>query len=405
MAEEQVVTLEAPVTTPQADPFGASWTEAPTEVKLENPATPTPTPVTEPPVVTPTVTTTTNDKEEVLDIKDWLKREFEIDDVAVLKAERDELKKFKEAPPTPAEIKFADDQSKIIHELLREGKKKEVRQFLETQERLETYTTAEVNDDTAPDIIKLGMQLKYKDLSPKEIEYKFNKEFGLPKEPTMLDGELEDEFNQRKSEWQDKVNDIRMNRNIEAKLTKPELDKLKSQIVLPELSKPVPQIEQPTQESLEAAKRDREAFLNKLESDYVKFDGYTTTVKDESVELPISFKTSDEAKVAIKERFKAGFDINGFLDGRWSDANGQQKVEQIISDIFILENLDKVLSGVANKAAADRLAEHIKAGKNISLTNSKTSQQTFDPTQSGQQKVSPFSQGAWSEKPPALINN
>ena len=404
MADEQVVTLEAPVTTPQADPFGASWTETPTEVKLENPAAVTPPPVPEPPAVTPTVTTTPNDNEEILDPKDWLKRELEVEDIEVLRAERAEYKKLKEQAPN--EITFADEQSKHIYELLREGgdKKKAVRQFLETQERIETLIASEVNKDSADDIIKLGMQLKYKDLSQKEIEYKFNKEFSIPKEPVQSADELDEDFAARKSDWQEKVQDIQMNKIIEAKLAKPQLEAAKSQIVLPELSKPIPQIEQPTQESLEAAKRDREAFLNKLESDYVKFDGYTTTVKDESVELPISFKTPDEAKVAIKERFKAGFDINGFLDGRWSDANGQQKVEQIISDIFILENLDKVLSGVANKAAADRLAEHIKAGKNISLSNGKTPQQTFDPAKSGQ-VVSPFSQGAWSEKPPVLINN
>src|SRR5687767_4510270 len=47
--------------------------------------------------------------EEVLDQKDWLKREFDVDDVAVLKAEREELRKLKEAPAP--EIKFENEFS------------------------------------------------------------------------------------------------------------------------------------------------------------------------------------------------------------------------------------------------------------------------------------------------------
>src|SRR5690349_21236433 len=125
------------------------------------------------------------EEEEILDTKVWLKRELEVDDIAVIKQEREEYKKLKEAAQTPAEIKFANEQSKHLHELIREGKGKEVRQFLETQEKLETYSSVEVNKDTAADIIKLGMQLKYKDLTPKEIDYKYNKQFSIPKEPVQ----------------------------------------------------------------------------------------------------------------------------------------------------------------------------------------------------------------------------
>lgn len=73
MAEEQVVTLEAPTTTPQANPFGDSWTETPTDVKLEPPVV-TP-PVAEPPVTTPPDAATpppTADTDEIIDQKECL---------------------------------------------------------------------------------------------------------------------------------------------------------------------------------------------------------------------------------------------------------------------------------------------------------------------------------------------
>lgn len=408
MADEQVVTLEAPVNTPQADPFGASWTENPTEVKIETPAaTTTEATTTTTTASTDATTVETKVEDEILDPKDWLKRELDVDDISVLKAEREEYKKLKETPLTAAEIKFADEQSKHIHELIRDGKKKEVRQFLETQEKIDSLVSAEVNKETADDIIKLGMQLKYKDLSPKEIEYKFNKEYGLPKEPVQSDSELDEDFAARKSEWQEKVQDIVMTKIIEAKLAKPELEKAKVQLVLPEINKPEPQNQQPTQESLaaqEAAmKQVRENFLNKLESDISKVEGFTTKVKDESVEIPVAFKIPDEDKAAIKTRLQEGFDLNAYMDKRWFP-EGNPNIEQIVSDIFQLENRDKIHSGIANNAANQRLVEYIKAIKNPSINNDKTPQQTFDNSQSGK-TVSPFSQGAWSEKPPVLINN
>jgi len=375
------------------------WTESTPTVAEQTTATPATTEVAETkPVETPQVTTT---EEEIIEPKEWLKREFETDDVELLKKERAEYKKLKETVPTD----FANEDSKKLYELVRAGKTKEVRQILDTQEKLATLTSVEVNDDSAADIIKLGMQLKYKDLdlSPEEIEYKYNKQFSLPAEPRQREDELEDEFAARKEQWQEQVNDVKMNRNIEAKLAKPELEKLKSEIVLPELEKPAQQANEPTAEQIEAAKKIRENFLQKLDSDYAKAEGFTTKVKDESVDFPVTFKIPDEAKVAIKERLKEGFDINSYIDKRWFDDNGNPKIEQMVSDLFQLENPDKILSGVANNAANQRLEAYIKSKSNVNL-NSNSYQQTFNET-SGTKQVSPFAKEGWSEKPPVLVNN
>lgn len=390
--EETTQTQEAP------SPFAqTAWTtEIPNvePAKTEDTNTPAPTPAS-------VGTTTPAEGEEILDTKDWLKRELDVDDIAVIKAEREEYKKLKET--TPAEIKFADDTSKQVYELLREGKVDEVIDIYSTKKKIDKVVAMEVNKDTAAEFIKLNMALKYKDLSADEINYKYDKQFSIPKEPKQAIDELDEDFAERKSAWQEQVNDIQMNKIIEAKLAKPEIEKLKAQINLPTLT---PQATNaPTPEVLaaqeEATKVERQNFLNKLESDYVKFDGYATKVKDESVEIPVSFKAPDEAKVAIKERFKAGFDLNGFIDKRWSDDSGNQRIEQIISDIYVLENLDKVLSGVANNAANQRLAEYIKSIKNPNIGT--TPQQTYQQS-NGNSGVSPFAKGAWSEKPPVLNN-
>ena len=404
MAEEAVV-VTPPVqqenngsTTIPSSPFGNSWSETPPEIKNETVVPAVNTPAAQP-VITPPESII---EEEILDPKDWLKRELDIDDIDLLKSEREELKKLRETSPT--EIKFADEQSKVIHELIREGKKKEVREFLDTQDKLETLSTANVDKDNAEAIIKLCISLKNKNLTPQEVDFQYKQDYTTSKEPVQKTAELDEDFEERLNEWKEKAATIETKRVIAAKMLQPELEKLKSQIVLPELSK---KPDAPTQESLdaqiEAAKKIRENFLNKLESDYAKLDGFVTTVKDELVEIPVAFKVPDEAKVAIKERLKAGFDLNDFLDKRWSDSAGIQKIENIMSDIFILENLDKILSGVANNAANQRLVEHRKQAGNIHV-NGKTSQETFEQNNNNGKVVSPYAKNAWSETPPPRNN-
>lgn len=400
MSDEVIV--QEPVKV-EATPFsGNSWTETLPEVK---PSTEEIKPVVDAegkivetkPVVT----------EEIKIPVEWLKKEFEVEDPAILKAEREELKTLKAAKPVVEEQKFENEESKNLHELFRTGKWKEAKKIIDTQDRIAELVALEVDDSTAADIIKMGMQLKYKEqkLSISEIEYKYNKEFGLPKEPQPKDDDLDGEFEARKADWQERVNDIKMNRNIEAKLAKSELEKSKVNLVLPEIDKPtIQQANEPTPEELDKQKKWAENFLNTINSNYSKVEGFETKVKDELVEYPVSFKIPDEDKVAIKERLISGVDVNELMGKRWFSEKGEANVEQMSKDLYVLENLDKILSGVANKAASERLIQLRKTASNINV-NSNSNQETFNPEQNGNSKVSPFGKDAWSEKPPTSINN
>jgi hypothetical protein len=337
---------------------------------------------------------------------EWLKNEFGIEDPQIIKQEREELKKLKETPIVPAqqEIKFADEQSKLIHELLRDGKTKEVREFLETQEKLDAFISKQVTSDNAADIIKLGIQLKNKNLTPDEVEFQYRQDYVEPKKPVQKTTETDEDFEERMSEWTEKVQTIATKRVVAAKMLQPELEKAKATITLPELSKPAPQVQEQSQESLEQLEKVKEKIWNALDSNYAKVDGFSTTVKDESVEFAVAFKIPDEAKVAIKDDLKKGFSPDEFFNDRWFDKDGTPKVEAMVKDRYVLDNLDKILSGVANNAASDRLKEYIKSTKNLNVAT--TPQQVFQQNENGgQQNANPFSENAWSETPPALVNN
>lgn len=311
-------------------------------------------------------------EEEILDVNEWLKREFEVDDVNIIKQEREAYKKLKETPPAE-EIKFANDQSKQLHELYREGKWKEANKILEQQEKIETYISANVDATTAPEIIKLGMSLKYKDLTPKEIDYKYNKEFATPKEPVQAADELDTDFEMRKGEWQEKVNDIEMNKVIEAKLMRPELEKLKTQLILPEISKKdaQPSAPQPTQEDLEADRKMKETFLKNAENSVKKLMEISTSVKDKDVDLSVKYGISTDQQANISKKMatfaESGFNANALLAERWVNADMTLNTDQIAEDMFWLENRKDVLQKSNTEAANQRLEAYIKGKKNINL--------------------------------------
>lgn len=401
--QETVIITEQPANK-DFNPYDTSaWSDKPieqtgqpkTEATAETPATPE---TSKPAESTAVVAAEKQESdEEIIEPNEWLQREYGVD-AAKLKEEREEYKKFKEQQPF---LEFADEQSKQIHELIRQGKRKEVREYLETQERLDAFTSGEINKDNASEIIKLGMQLSNKLLTKDEVEFQYRQEFSTPKQPKQAIGETDEDFEEKMEEWKEAVSIVEMKRTVAAKMAIPKLQELKQSIKLPDIERPIPQQVQPSQEELAKLESIRSNFLKKLESDYSKVDGFSTSVKvDESVSLPVSFKIPDESKVEIKQRLQ-DFDVNSYIDTRWFDDNGAPKIDQIISDIYELENRDKVHSAIANDAAAKRLEAYIKSQKNIDLNNG-TPQQTFNP-KPPESMTNPYSESAWSEKP--IIQN
>lgn len=307
--------------------------------------------------------------------KEWLKKEFDIEDPAILKAEREEYRKLKETPPV-ADLKFENEQSKQIFELLKEGKSKEVKQFLDTQERLEQYTTAEVTKDNAADIIKMGMQLKYPSLTKDQIEFQYKQEYSLPKEPAQKADELDEEFEERKNEWKEKVASIEMKTTIAATMAKPELENAKSKLVLPEIQGSGNQQAKPTQEELAAEAKLKETFLKNADTIVNAFKGFEAQVKDKDVDYTVNYTPSKEEKQAVGDRLKqfaeSGFNANVILADRWVKEDGTLNESQMTEDlsrIFMGKNADQK---IAAEAANQRLELYLKGKKNVTIDGSAT---------------------------------
>ena len=319
------------------------------------------------------------EEEEILDPNEWLKREFSWESTEQAKAELEELRSFRERQEEQ-EIEFENEESLNLFRLFKEGKQDDVYSYLENRRKLDKLLTSEVNKETAADIIKLSLQNTYKDLTPEEIEYRFKREFGVPEKPVQRDIETDEEYAERLSSWESKVKDVETDLLIEAKLARPELEKMKSELVFPDIEDGREQ-SQLTQEELEVQAQYIDQFKEIAAEQLVNFDGFSVSVKDEEVEIPLSYAISDEEKQYVAgqlERFaEANFDANVILAERWLDDKGNIDTSQVVKDLALLLSEGKMSQKFVNEAASKRLAEHIRRTSNISL--GRAPQQTFNP--------------------------
>jgi hypothetical protein len=159
---------------------------------------------------------------------------------------------------------------------------------------------------------------------------------------------------------------------IEAKVLKPEIEKLRSEITLPDIYNESAR-EAQSQEEFEIMQEARSIYERTLDSEFQSFNGFNVSVKDEDVEIPISFNVAEEERLAIKNDLE-DFDTDLYFENRWFNKEGKPNVQQIMADKYLLENREKIFSKIANEAASQRLLAHLKKNGNININQTPTPQ-------------------------------
>jgi hypothetical protein len=270
---------------------------------------------------------------------------YETPDAAIKDIE--ELRAFKAQPRAP-EFTVPDDESHAILKALAKGDKQQVWQFLDREMRIEKLVNTEVSKDTAADIVKMGMQLKYKDLTPDEINYKFNKQFSIPAKPVKSFEEDDTDYEQRVSAWQEQVNDKQMELMIEAKLAKPELQNAKGKFTIPEIETPVD----------EGYIQYKQMLETKAQLDAEVKEAYKA-LTPKAIETKLNFK--DEAnKIAFEyqyepqaEKFNKAVEIACNADKFWelfSNPDGTPNRQKFLDTILYAIDKESVLTSAMNQA-------------------------------------------------------
>lgn len=327
---------------------------------------------------TTAATTETPDGTELVDANEYLKKTLGLNDWDEAKKVVDEYRQLKEKG---SDLNFANEDSKRLFEYLKEGKEDELYSFLSEKKKLEKLVSADVNETVAADIVKFAWQKKYSSLTPEQIEYKFNKQFAIPKEPVQTDLETDDEFASRKSEWEAKVKEVQMDLMIEANLAKPDIEKYKTELILPEI-KGSTKANEVTPEDRESFDKAKNAFLQSAKEIVDKFNGFEASVEDKDVKYNVNYAASAEEKTLVSNKIQefaeSGFDANALLAERWVSEDGKSlNVEQMVKDLSMLYNSDKVYQKMVTEAANKRIEAYLKEKKQINIseqTISRTSQ-------------------------------
>lgn len=311
-----------------------------------------------------------------------LKEKFGYESPEAAVAEIESLRVLKSQPPATEAPKFENEFNEKLYKAIQSGQVKEVTQLLAQQERLDSLTTSEVNESNAADIIKLSMQLEFGSgkapLTQAEIDYKFNKQYGLPKEPVQSDSELDEDFAQRKAEWQEKVTDIQMSRMIDAKMAIPKLVTAKSEIKLPEIPNTVDEDYVQYRKMLdEQAKIDEE-----VQAAYKSFTPKSIETKipftDEANKIGFEFQYEPSSE-AFNKSLGMALDINTFFDA-FKKSDGTPDRQKFLDAIHFALNKESILT------------EAMKQAKNATI-------KSFLPDNSNNngQRISPAMTGELSE--------
>lgn len=284
---------------------------------------------------------------------------------------KNEIETLKTKAQTPSEKQFANEESKRIHDALSDGKIDIVYNFLDTQKRLSELTEGEVTEKNAPKIIKANMLEKYKGLTQEQVDHKFNKQFALPKQPVKSDTEEDEDFEERKVEWKNQVDDIKMDMMIEANLARPELEKLKSELKFPTIAHPE-QSEKPlTPEEQAMVQKGIETFVQNADAAINKFEGFNVAYKDNDVDIQSNYPLSNEEKATVlgKMKFLAerNYNSNALFAERWVNDDQTFNFNQIAKDLAILETHDKTAQKFVSDTAAKAKLNFIKDKHQIDL--------------------------------------
>lgn len=303
----------------------------------------------------------------------YLKTTYGYDTPDAIKKELQELQTLREKANTPAEIKFANEETKkFFSYLTEEGKEDELLTHLQTKKMIEKAEKANIeNPKEATDLLQTYYKFKYKDFNDDEVRDHFNDHYSKPIKPKQAEAQDDDEYKEDVKAWQDKCDAIDKRIIRDAKMVKPDFAQFKSQVVLSDISKPETTKKEPTPEELAKAQKTVSDFVQSVDTELKKLDNFSVTFKDEAVEITSSYDLSPEEKAQVATQLKTlaenNFNASAIFADRWMNQDGTFNVSRMTRDMARLNADDKIDQKFAQDSAAKRLKEYTKDKKNIHL--------------------------------------
>jgi hypothetical protein len=340
------------------------------------------------PTTTPTVETQETTETPTIDYSSFVKETFGFETVESAKEEIENLKKLKDQKP---QFEFSNEDSRKLYEAFTSGKEDDIYSYLSKKKEVERLSNAEVNEQTALDILKLSLKSKNEDLTNDEVNFLLKKQYSVPKEPTQKVDELDEDFESRHNEWKEIVDEKKQELIINAKLAKKEIEQFKSNIVLPTLEKEVTNKVDP--KVLEQQEQLLKDFQSELNQTYKSYQGVNVTAKCEDAEFLLSFAPKESEKESLKTTLNE-FGLEEYFNPRWLTQEGKVNTSKMMDDIYWLENKEAILQKVANESAAQMSLFIKQKNSNLKLNTTAPQSQTFNP-QGDKSPLEKLSESMW----------
>lgn len=260
--------------------------------------------------------------------------------------EIEELRAFKEQPRLPEFVFQSEDDARIL-KALAAGKRDELREFLNREAQIQQLVSGDVTKETAAQIVKLKMQLTNKDLTQQEIDYRYKKQFGVPPQPVRGMDEEDDEYNGRMAQWQEVVNDREMDLIIEAKMARPDIEKAKGQLSVPEIETPVDEGYAQYQQMLAQKAQDDAATRQAYKSLTAKAIETKLNFKDEANKIEFEFQFEPDAE-GFTKAVETACDADLFWQ-TFTNSDGTPNRQKFLDAIYYANNKDKVIMSAINQ--------------------------------------------------------
>jgi DNA-binding Lrp family transcriptional regulator len=240
-------------------------------------------------------------------------------------------------------LKFANETSKQIYELLAEGKEEEVLPYLEKKQfvkQLDKYSDE--------DLIKLSIQREYPSFTTEDVQEEFERLY-IPDELELN----EKDFKREQKKAADRL-------KATATKVKNELRTIQDELVLPTQKVDTPPQEQLSDEAKSIVSFG-ESFINgdnQFPFEFISEDK-TTTVKGE-VKIPEDKFLDIKGKI---EKSPEAF-LAGVISKRWAQTNGQLNAEAIARDFALLSNTGEIVQQAVKQSHDQTLLEKLQRDKN-----------------------------------------
>ncbi|HEY8388436.1 MAG TPA: hypothetical protein VIK74_07520, partial [Parasegetibacter sp.] len=270
----------------------------------------------------------------------------------------DELKSLLEAPSNPPELEFANDESKQLFELLKEGKTKEVIEYYQLQEYLSGV-------DKMSDEEVLYASLQFKDPQASEKDIQTDMELLVGKKPNK---DAYDDDQDGKEMYEDDMRAWNRRIRMQAVDAKKYLESLKKDIKLPEIPKQEkqPEFKGFTQEELDKDKDEfsgevREAVSSALSS--FKSISIPVVDKDQGIDFVHEITLTDQDRAALASEFS---DYIENFDNRYSQG-GKYDGQKLARDRFVADNFEKLIASAVKSAYSKGRLSVLSNAANSSL--------------------------------------